>query len=276
MKIYMARICPLFSGSSGNATLIGNRDGYILIDAGVSCKRLREALSERDVELNKIAAIFITHDHSDHISGLRVFAGSMKVPVFATEQTLSGIESANSMPIGAQINPLPCNMSSNNYDKSNGVEAAGMGVYSFATSHDTPGSCGFIIETSDHHRIAVATDMGVVTEGVRRSITGCDVILLESNYDRAMLEAGGYPYYLKRRILSDRGHLCNDDCAAELPMLCKSGASRFILGHLSRENNIPAVARQSALCQLQLSGLSEGLDFMLSVADPSGNGMIIF
>jgi len=269
----MARICPLFSGSSGNATLVGNRDGYILIDAGVSCKRLRAAMFERDIDPPKIAAVFITHDHSDHIAGLRVFAESLGLPVFATEPVLEAIAAANAMPTGVQINPLP---PGENAHADNCVETAGMRIRSFATSHDAPGSCGFIIETADGHKIAVATDMGVITDGVRSAVTGCDLILIESNYDKAMLEAGGYPYYLKRRILSDRGHLCNDDCAAELPGLCASGTTRIILGHISRENNMPAVARQSALCALQMAGLSDGLDFMLSAAAPAGNKMVIF
>lgn len=261
----MARICPLFSGSSGNCTLIGSRDGYILVDAGTSARKIDRALRERDVDPGLIAAVFVTHEHNDHISALRVFTAGRSIPVYATPETLSGIEKAGQL-AGVDAHPFP----------TGGVSAAGMHITSFPTMHDTQGSCGYVIETADDRRIAVATDMGIVTDEVRRALKGCDLMLIESNHDAAMLEAGGYPYYLKRRILSERGHLSNDACAAELTEFAKSGTARFILGHISRENNVPELARQTSLCALQMAGMKEGLDFLLETASPAGGAVCVF
>ena len=258
----MARFCSLFSGSSGNCTYIGSGDGGILIDAGVSCKLIETALNERGINPKSIRAIFVTHEHNDHISGVRVFASKNNSVVYATEGTLSGMEN---------LGVLNGKFKTEIVSKTHNI-ASGMDIIPFDTMHDTAESCGYIIHTPDDRTIAVATDIGFVTDSVRKAITGCDLVLIESNHDLHMLQTGSYPYYLKRRILSATGHLSNECCADELPALAQSGTSRFYLGHLSRENNLPQRADHTSLTRLTASGLKLGRDYILTVCSPQGVG----
>ena len=147
-----------------------------------------------------------------------------------------------------------------------GIEAAGMMVRPFPISHDCAEGYGYRIQMPDGRKVAVATDTGVMTEEVREAVTGCDLVVIESNHDVRMLQNGRYPYYLKRRILSQTGHLSNDACAEELASLVKSGTTRLILAHLSRENNVPELAYETAKSTLAAAGMREGMDFLLSVA----------
>lgn len=252
----MARFCPLFSGSSGNCTYIGTAGSGILVDAGVSAKRIECALREREIEPSSIHAIFITHEHSDHISGLRVLTKRYGYKIYASAGTLDAM--LDSQVIGCEnfYEVMP--------DK--GVEAAGMFITAFHTSHDSRESMGFRIQASDDRIMAVATDTGCMTETIRKSLYGCDLVLLESNHDIQMLQSGPYPYYLKKRILADTGHLSNKCCAEELPALAKSGVTRFILGHLSKENNMPDLAYNESLDALIKAGLTDNKDFILTVA----------
>lgn len=263
----MARFCPLFSGSGGNCLLVGGSGGNILVDIGVNAKTVEGALARVDVEPSTIEAIFITHEHTDHIAGISVFASRYGIRVYASAGTLEALEEKGALRssfvsevIGEQ-----------------GVVAAGMEVLPFRTSHDSRESLGFRIHTQDDRKIAVATDLGCMTNEVREGITGCDLVMLESNHDIRMLESSSYPYYLKRRIMSSLGHLSNDDCADELCRLALNGTTRFFLAHLSLENNHPDLAYQSALCSLTEKGLKQGIDFELAVAPRCNpDGITIF
>ena len=254
----MSRICSLFSGSRGNCTYISNAHGSILIDAGVSACRIEAALKERDIDPASIDALFVTHEHTDHISGVRVFASRYGTRVYATKGTLEQLD-------GMQIlnGKFPVEAITNS-----GIETAGMKIAPFATSHDCKDSCGYVIKTYDGRKIAIATDLGYVSDEVLQSITGCDYVIIESNHDIHMLEAGYYPYPLKRLILSDKGHLSNDACAKLLPHLAQTGTTRFLLGHISENNNLPQIAYHTALNSLTGSGLRPDRDFLLSTAEP--------
>lgn len=252
----MARFCPLFSGSSGNCTYIGSAKGGILIDAGVSARRITVALTERDIDPSSIDAVFITHEHTDHVSGLRVLIKRYGYKVYASAGTLDVLEQKRILSPGDRFEVLP----------QSGVEAADLFVTGFHTSHDSRESMGFRIKTGDDRTIAVATDTGCMTDTVRAALRGCDLVLLESNHDVGMLKNGGYPYFLKQRILCDTGHLSNECCAAELPALAQSGTTRFVLGHLSRENNLPELAYDTALAALEQEGMIVKRDFLLNVA----------
>lgn len=251
----MARFCSLFSSSSGNATYIGSSKTGILIDAGVSAKRIKEALISREIDPASISAIFVTHEHSDHIKGLRVLASSFKIPVFATTGTLRGMEDAGVLSGKFPVFEL----------SGNGEEVGDLLVKAFKTPHDSNESCGFRIEFPDGRTAAVATDIGTVTNEVLCGILGCDLVMLESNHDVGMLQNGPYPYYLKRRILSDRGHLSNENCASVARDLVERGTTRLFLGHLSTENNLPALAYQTSLCTISESGAEIGTDYILTV-----------
>ncbi|MGN0171760.1 MAG: MBL fold metallo-hydrolase [Acutalibacteraceae bacterium] len=251
----MARYCPLFSGSSGNCTYFASAQGGILIDAGVSAKRMITALVERDIDPSSIAAVFITHEHIDHVRGLRVFLKKYPVPVYATRGTAQALCEEALLPDGAQLRVIEGE-----------TEAAEMSVTSFATPHDSRESCGYRITFSDGRTAAVATDMGCLTPAVKQMLCGCDLVHIESNHDENMLRRGPYPYSTKQRILSARGHLANDCCASFLPELVNSGTTRFVLAHLSRENNTPDLALKAAESSLCAAGAREGQDYLLSVA----------
>jgi len=144
-----------------------------------------------------------------------------------------------------------------------------MMVKPFKTSHDSVGSLGFSVFTADEHKISVCTDTGYLTDAAREHLTKSDAVLIESNYDKMMLQLGPYPYNLKRRIAGEAGHLSNADCAAFLPELIKSGTTRVVLGHLSKENNIPELAVETAVTELSLSGMKRGGDYILFAAPRS-------
>lgn len=252
----MARFCSLYSSSSGNCTYIGTPHGGILVDIGVSAKRAEAALRDIGVEPSSIEAIFVTHEHTDHISGVRVFASRYGIKVYASAGTLEGMEAAGALKAGM------------NYDIASpeGTEAAGMYVRPFRTPHDSRESTGYTVVTPDSKRIAVATDIGKMTPTIMDAVSGSDLVLLESNHDVGMLQNGPYPYILKQRILSDVGHLSNVCCSDTAVKLIESGTTRFVLGHLSKENNIPSLAYETTRSAMTMSGAQENIDYLLSVA----------
>ena len=252
----MARFAPLFSSSEGNCTYIGGSGGGILIDAGVSAKRIREALAGIGVDPGRIGAVFVTHEHIDHIGGLRVFCERAGVPVFATPGTLRALESQNILTGKFGVSVLP----------EGGVEVNGMWVRGFRTSHDANEPCGYRVETPDGTRVGIATDTGCLLAETREALRGCDMVMLESNHEVTMLQNGPYPYFLKRRILSDLGHLSNAACADFLRELLRSGTGRFWLAHLSKENNTPELACATARAALEADGAKAGLDYELALA----------
>lgn len=226
-------------------------------------------MTRRGIDPRRIAALFITHEHGDHVAGLRVFAGRYRLPVYATAGTLAALIDKECLDPAARCREV--------LPGGQGIEAGGCLVTAFATPHDSRQSCGYRILTPDGRQVAVATDMGYMTDGVRAAVSGCDLVHIESNHDLQMLKDGPYPYPLKQRILSSRGHLCNDACAAELYGLAESGATRFVLAHLSRQNNIPDLAYRTARAALSGRGLLEGADYLLRVAAPEdAYGVMIF
>lgn len=254
----MARFSPLFSSSSANSFYIGCGAGSVLIDCGASAKRITEALCAKGVDPKEINGICITHEHSDHVSGLRVLASKYNIPVYATEGTLEALTEA-----GIVNGKFPVNVIG-----TQGTEIGGMKITAFATSHDSRQSCGYRIETSDSRTACVCTDLGIVTPEVMSGIASADLTVIESNHDVNMLQNGGYPYNLKRRILSPSGHLSNETCAETVKQLIETGTTRFILAHLSRENNFPDLAYETTAAALCACGAKIGTDCLLSVAKP--------
>jgi len=250
----MARVYPLYSSSKGNATFIGSPTSGVLVDTGVSCKRLLEGLEVSGISLDAVKAIFITHEHGDHISGLSVLTKKCRIPVFAEEDTLDFLICNN------YISPL-C---SAEVITNKGVEVSGMHIKCFSTPHDTRQSCGYSIFTADNKKITICTDLGEITPTVEENLLGSDLVLLESNYDEQMLRNGAYPFSLKKRILSANGHLANHHCAKQVKKLLQNGTTRVILGHLSQENNTPQVAERTVLSEL--NEFVRNKDYILSVA----------
>lgn len=252
----MARICPLFSGSSGNSYYIGTARDGILVDVGRSAKQIDGMLDTCGIDGKAIHAIFITHEHSDHVSGLRVFASRHRIPVYTSAGTMAALEKAGCVNEKIEAGVIGAG----------GMACAGMQVTPFPIPHDSAECVGYRIETPDGRKIALSTDLGCLTDTVKENLSGADTVILESNHDVGMLQNGPYPYHLKRRILSDTGHLSNAVCASELDSLVRSGSTRFILAHLSHENNTPELAFQTTLCALKMSGMRQGRDFELFVA----------
>lgn len=253
----MARFCPLFSGSSGNCIYVGNSTEGLLVDAGVSARRMERALWEHEIDPGTIRAVLVTHEHADHITGLRVFTKKHRLPVYATPGTCAALREKHALEASTLCLPL---------DKP--LELGGFTVTAFPTSHDCRESCGYRITLPDERCVGIATDMGIMTETVRKHLQGCDLIHIESNHDVRMLENGPYPYPLKRRILSSAGHLSNAACARELPELVRRGTTRIFLGHISRENNLPELAYTTAQSELAACGFVENRDYVLCVAEP--------
>lgn len=237
------QIYSLFSGSSGNCTLVRHGKTELLIDAGVSARAICASLRAVGSAPENISAIFITHEHIDHVRGLDVFCKSRKIPVHIT------LPSAENMPY------VPCAVLSDCFVKHDILFSENIGndinIYSFATSHDSACSVGYRLNFADTgESFSIATDTGYVTDGMRRAMAGTDYCVLEANYDEAMLMCGSYPYPLKRRILSSAGHLSNDDSAAFAAELEESGTKGIMLAHLSRENNYPPLAEKTVASKL--------------------------
>lgn len=252
----MARICPLFSGSSGNCYYIGSGEEGILVDVGRSAKQVTTRLEQCGISTDAVKAVFITHEHADHVAGLRVFASRYHLPVYASAGTLSAL---------SRMECLSDKFSQSVIDGT-GMECAGMRIAPFPLSHDSAECVGYRIVTEDGRTVALSTDLGCLSEEVETGLTGADFVVLESNHDVGMLKNGPYPYPLKRRILSHTGHLSNADCAEELCRLVQCGTTRFLLAHLSAENNTPELAYQTSLCSLNLNGFQQDKDFQLFVA----------
>lgn len=254
------RFCPLFSSSSGNSVYIGSGDEGILIDVGRTAKQVREMLLKIGVSDDTIKAIFITHEHSDHIKGLSVFAAKKNIPIYASAGTILKLKNAGIITDKHRAFVM----------NDGGIEVAGMFVKAFRTSHDCADGRGYTVAslTDGDRKAAVVTDTGVVTSDILAEITGARLVYIESNHDVAMLKTGPYQYSLKQRILSDKGHLSNDACASVLRALVNRGTVQFVLAHLSQENNTPEIAYQTAVGALSEMGALVNRDYFLDVAYP--------
>lgn len=261
----MAKFLPLFSGSRGNSVYIEDNGAAILVDCGCSLRSINNALLANNLSIDKVQAVFITHEHTDHVSALHTLAKKHNLPIYMSEQTAQAVLAAGHLPEGKEPKSF-----------SDTVQVADFSVSRFNTSHDCAGSSGYCITLSDGRKVAVCTDLGVVTDEVRQAITGSELVMLESNHDVNMLQTGSYPYLLKQRILSDVGHLSNTACATELPRLIEAGAKRIVLGHLSRENNRPQIASAAAKAALLDKKMQEGSDYLLYVAAQQNNRYISF
>ena len=242
----MTTVHTLASGSSGNALLLGWDGGHILVDAGISCRRIRQSLQSLELDLGDLDAVCITHTHSDHISGLQTLLKHTDCPIYATA------------PAGRDLLRRMVLLEDRLETAEGLFSVKDCAIRAFPTSHDAPGSCGYRFDTPDGG-FGLLTDSGVVTPEAEDILPGVALAVLEANHDVETLRAGPYPFYLKSRILGPRGHLRNEDAAAFAVTLAKAGAREIILAHLSRENNTPAMALRSVETALSARGLNPRL-----------------
>lgn len=254
----MINFYTLYSGSSGNASLVSTDNTNILIDVGVSCAKVTAAIREVGVSPEEIDAILITHEHSDHIHGVEVFTKKYNIPIYANRETLDAMGGCLKCIFPdriREIKPYEC------------FEIRDAKVFPFEISHDASHPMGYSI-MSDGQKVSFVTDMGKINETVLKIICKSDAVLIESNHDENMLINGIYPWSLKKRILSDKGHLSNDKAAWLATQLAKWGTRHIALGHLSDKNNTPEKAYDTTYNMLKNNSLH--LDVNLSVAPRSG------
>lgn len=241
---------------------MGDEKGGILVDAGVAFKRIEEALAQGRVGLSDIKGILITHEHSDHICGLKTLLKKIDAPIIASRDTIYALEflkiiSSDTKRIYAD----------------DIIDLDGINITRFATSHDCKGSSGYVIELPTGAKGVVCTDLGVMTQEILDTISNSDIVMLESNHDPVMLRMGPYPPELKLRVASDKGHLSNAVCADTVAKLYKSGCYRFVLAHISENNNTPEKAEAATRAALFDVGAKDN-DYILYIA-PKEKGKVI-
>ncbi len=231
------RFVSLASGSSGNSIYMGTDHTHILIDAGISCRRIDMGLKELGIKTSELDGIFITHEHSDHIQGLRIVSKKYQIPIYGTEETLQQIER---MDRKGEIDTSLFRSILPDME----LTLGDMTIVPFSSSHDAANPLAYRVE-SQGKSAAVVTDLGSYSPYTIQHLEHLDAVLLEANHDVHMLESGSYPYYLKRRILSSVGHLSNDACGTLLNAILHDGIQSVFLGHLSQENNDETLAYET-------------------------------
>lgn len=243
------------SGSTGNAIFIELGGARFLVDAGISARRIEKGLRGAGVDPSALDAILITHEHSDHVSGLPVFTRKFKVPAFTRRRTWDAFQPAHHVQPEFRRELGRC------------LEIGGVCVEPFSISHDAAEPVGYSFVFGDV-KCVVATDLGCVSERVEQDLSMADVMVFESNHDVLMLRNGPYPEYLKKRILGNRGHLSNLDAGRCLARMRKKPGSHIFLAHLSQHNNCPELALDTVGQALDRQGVRVGQDIFLHLAHP--------
>ncbi len=262
------RICSLYSGSSGNCIYIGSEHTNVLIDVGVSTKKIVEALHSIDVKPEELDAVLITHEHSDHIGGLGVFTRKYGIPVYGTNKTLEAVGQYK-------------NLGKVDFSLFHGIKPEqsfsvnDIYVKAISTWHDAADPVCYTLSDGDK-KISVATDLGDFDTHMVQSLSGCDAMLIEANHDIRMLEVGPYPYVLKKRIMGRYGHLSNERGGQLVRALLNDHIKGIYLGHLSKENNYPDLAYEAVKSELYGNPFSNDIrDFNMMVANRSKCSQII-
>ena len=258
-RIDMMELCSIASGSSGNCIYVGTDDTHLMIDAGISGKRIENGLNTIGLKTGEMNGVLITHEHSDHIAGLGVIARRYGLPLYATKGTIAAIK--NSRTVGnideALFHPVEAGVC---------FTVGDMEIEPIAISHDAAEPVAYILHREDK-TIGVITDLGTYDDSIVDRLQGLDVLLLEANHDVHMLQVGSYPYPLKQRILSERGHLSNESSGQLLGRLLHDNFNTVVLGHLSKENNYESLAYETVRLEVSLGDNPyKGDDFPMYVA----------
>lgn len=253
------RLCSIASGSSGNCVYIGSERTHLLVDAGISGKRIVSGLNELGMRPEEVDGILITHEHNDHIKGLGVLSRKYAIPIYATQGTMEGILEYSGLGEfdRSLLHSVSCDED---------FLIGDMKIHPFRISHDAKEPCAYVAGQGEK-KVAVATDMGMYDDYTVSNLRGLDALLLEANHDVKMLQVGTYPYYLKQRILGDRGHLSNENSGRLLCDILHDGFKGVLLGHLSKENNYERLAYETVKMEVTMGACPySGEDFPISVA----------
>ena len=262
------RLVSIASGSSGNCIYVGSENTHILVDAGISNKRIEQGLNEIGLKGSELQGVVITHEHSDHIKGLGVLARRHGVPIYATGETLeeiSGMKSLGEYP-KELLRPISPDVD---------FTIGDLELQPFSIDHDAANPVAYRVK-HERKSVAVATDMGHFDQYVIDHLQGLDALLLESNHDVNMLQTGPYPYYLKRRILGDHGHLSNENAGRLLSYILHDNMKQILLGHLSKENNYEKLAYETVKLEIDQGDCPyRSSDFPIEVASRDEMSQIV-
>ena len=235
----MFQFCSLYSGSTGNSSIVQSNKTKILVDVGESAKKIAEALASINVDPFSIDAILITHEHSDHVKGLAVFSKKYNVPVYANVETWNAMQKYKE-----KLNEENIKTFTFNKFKIGDIE-----VNPFPIPHDAANPCGFNL-FHDNKKMSIATDIGHMSKEIITNLSDSSFLLLEANYEPEILKCSSYPYMLKERIKGPNGHLSNSDAGKTISYLVDHGLNKVMLGHLSKENNFPELAYKTIVEEL--------------------------
>jgi len=238
------RLCSIASGSSGNCIYVGDDTTHLLVDAGISKKRIEAGLSSLNVKGEEISGILITHEHVDHIQGLGVFSRKYEVPIYGTKGTIEGIRKCNNL--GKMPDGLLHEITTDN-----DFIIGDITIRPFRISHDANEPSGYRMNNAEKS-VAVATDLGMYDEYIVSNLKNLNAIVLEANHDIHMLEVGPYPYPLKRRVMGDKGHLSNELSGRLLCDILHENLEYVVLGHLSKENNYEELAFETVKLEVTM------------------------
>ncbi len=252
----MLKLASLYSGSSGNSIYISSKSTHILVDAGLSGKRIEKSMASIGASIKNIQAILISHEHMDHILGAGVLSRRYGIPIYANEKTWEAMRVSLK-----KIDPDCIRI----FLTGQPFKIGDIEINTFSTPHDAIEPVGFNF-CCNKKKVTIATDIGHIHKSLLNNLVGSDMILLESNHDIEMLKVGRYPWPLKQRIMSDKGHLCNDMAAKVVAYLAANGTKKFLLGHLSKENNFPELAFQTVKNALTEKSVAAGRDVYVGIA----------
>ena len=254
------RLCSIASGSSGNCIYVGSDTTHLLVDAGISCKRIEEGLKTLELTGRELDGILVTHEHSDHIGGISVLCKKYHVPVYATAGTLEAIRKGKNSPDPDLFREISADSKFTVKD---------LTVAPMKVSHDAAQPVAYRFGYGGK-RVAVCTDLGIYNDYTVECLRGMDALLIEANHDVKMLQVGPYPYYLKQRILGNCGHLSNENAGRLLNRILCDKTRAVVLGHLSKENNLPELAYEAVRMEITMGDCPyKGSDFEITVAERS-------
>ncbi len=240
------------SGSKGNCTIVSSNNTSLMIDNGLNIRTLEERARTSNIDLGKINALIVTHEHFDHIRGISAFVSKYHIPVYCHAASRYGLDAKALAYVQNTDMDLP-------------FEIGDIAIAPFRLPHDSNYNLGYRL--SDGKKIVtVATDLGCMNDAIFSNLEKSDLVMLESNHDVQMLKNGTYPYPLKQRILGKNGHLSNDECADTILKLSKAGTKHFVLAHLSQDNNTPELAFECTEKTLDKQGVKEGVDAYVDIA----------